>query len=137
VLIYSAYADAHMIVAAIVADGVANKGGSGDDLCEAIRAVARGHPAFPPIPPTAVSAMAARLDPSDVPILGMLVHGNLAAEIADVLGITEPSLDARRWAILKRLTAPPGRPDPPSSPNHSGPLDGEPPRAHQPPEHAP
>lgn len=57
---------------------------SGDDLCQAIRAVARGQPAFPPVPPTAVSALATGLDVSDVPILGMLVqHGHLGAEIAD------------------------------------------------------
>jgi len=50
-----------------------------------------------------------------VAIVGMLVHGSLAAEIADVLGLTETSLDARRWAILKRLTDPTGRPDAPTA----------------------
>lgn len=128
VLIYSAYADVRMTVTAIVAgaDGIASKGGSGDDLCQAIRAVARGQPAFPPVPPTAVSAMAAGLDVSDVPILGMLVHGHLGAEIADALGITEPALDARRRAILMRLTAPPGQPAPATPAQRSGPLDGAP-----------
>jgi len=124
VLIYSAYADGHMTVAAIVAgaDGIASKGGSGDDLCQAIRAVGRGHPAFPTVPATTVSSVAARLDPTDVPILDMLVHGDVTAEIAAAVGVTETSLDAHRRAILKRLTASPasGRR---SRPADRGPLD--------------
>jgi DNA-binding NarL/FixJ family response regulator len=120
VLIYSAYADAPMTVAAVIAgaDGIASKGGRGDDLCLAIRAVGAGRPALPTILPDALRAMAGRLDAGDVPILAMLVHGTPADEIADVLGITHDWLDARRWSILKRLTASPRltrlrRPPPP------------------------
>jgi DNA-binding NarL/FixJ family response regulator len=110
VLIYSAYADARLAIAAIVAgaDGVASKGERADELCLAIRRVASGKRALPEIPPGVLTAAAARIDPGDVPILGMLVHDTPAGEIADVLGISEDWLDARRWAILRRLTEPAG-----------------------------
>jgi DNA-binding NarL/FixJ family response regulator len=106
VLIYSAYADARLAIAAIVAgaDGVASKGERADELCLAIRRVASGKRALPPIPPGMLTAAGARLDPEDVPILGMLVHDTPAGEIADVLGISEDWLDARRWGMLRRLT---------------------------------
>lgn len=112
VLIYSAYADAPLTVATIVAgaDGIANKGGRGDDLCLAVRAVAGGQPALPSVLPSAMSTLAARLDPDDIPILGMLVHGTPPAEIAEVLAISERWLDARRWGMLERLTRSPSAP---------------------------
>jgi DNA-binding NarL/FixJ family response regulator len=106
VLIYSAHADAALTVAAVVAgaDGVVGKGGNADDLCDAIRFVARGHSVRPRILPAALRSTAERLDPADVPILGMLIHRTPPAEIARVLDMTERRLDARRWAMLRRLT---------------------------------
>jgi tellurite resistance protein TerC len=105
VLVYSAYADPPMTIGAIVAgaDGIAGKSSNGDELCLAIRTLANGRTAIPPVPPSALKAIASRLDPDDTPILAMLVHGIPAAEIADVLGITEQWLHTRRWAILKHL----------------------------------
>jgi DNA-binding NarL/FixJ family response regulator len=105
VLVYSAYADPPMTIGAIVAgaDGIASKSSSGDELCHAIRTIADGRTAIPTLTPAALNAMASRLDPADLPILAMLIHGTPAAEIADVLGITEQWLHTRRWAILKRL----------------------------------
>ena len=106
VLLYSAYADAALTVAAIVAgaDGVVSKGDDAADLCAAIRFVAAGRVVRPPIMPTTLRSTAELLDPADVPILGMLVHRTPPAEIARVLGISEQRLDGRRWAILRRLT---------------------------------
>jgi DNA-binding NarL/FixJ family response regulator len=106
VLLYSAHADAPLTVAAVVAgaDGVVGKGGEAADLCEAIRFVAAGRTARPAIPPATLRATAERLDPADVPILGMLVHGTGPDEIARVLRISERRLEARRWAMLRRLT---------------------------------
>lgn len=111
VLVFSAYADARLTIAAIVAgaDGIAGKGGRGDELCDAIRAVADGRRALPHILPEALNAAATRLDPADVPILSMLVHGTPAAEIAEVLRVSDEWVDARRWAVLERLTRPPRR----------------------------
>lgn len=60
-----------------------------------------------PAPSQAVLAEAgAKLDASDLPVLGMLAHGTPADETAATLGKTEAELAARRSAILARLRAP-------------------------------
>jgi DNA-binding NarL/FixJ family response regulator len=106
VLVYSAHTDAALAVAAVVAgaDGVVSKGADADDLCNAIRFVASGRTVRPRILPSTLRSTAERLDPADVPILGMLVHRTPPGEIARVLDMTERRLDARRWAMLRRLT---------------------------------
>ena len=109
VLIFSAYADAPLTVASIIAgaDGIIAKAGIVDGLTYAIRAVARGCPVRPTIGPAALRAVSERLDPNDAAILGMLLHRTPPGEIARVLGISEHWLDVRRWAMLRQLTATP------------------------------
>lgn len=112
VLVYSAYADATLTVAAIVAgaDGIVHKGGDGDELCGAVRAVAAGRRAYPAVTPAALATIGARLDADDIPILGMLIHGTPPDEVARTLGISHEWLSARRWAMVQRLLRrPPGR----------------------------
>jgi DNA-binding NarL/FixJ family response regulator len=106
VVLYSAFADAELAVAAIVAgaDGLASKGSRGDELCRAVRAVAAGRGAMPPPDPASMRRVGERLHADDLPILGMLVHGTPPAEIAHTLGMTPEWLEARRWAMLSRLT---------------------------------
>jgi DNA-binding NarL/FixJ family response regulator len=106
VLVYTAHADAALTVAAVVAgaDGVVGKESDAADLCDAIRFVASGRSVRPKLLPSTLRSTAQRLDPADVPILGMLVHRTPPAEIARVLDMTEGRLDARRWAMLRRLT---------------------------------
>ena len=105
VLVYSAYADPMMVIGAIVAgaDGVAAKTARSDQICDAVRAIADGKPALPPVSLTALRRIAVLLDAGDTPILGMLVHGTPPSEIAEVLAISQDWLDARRWAILQHL----------------------------------
>ena len=106
VILYSAHTDAALTVAAVVAgaDGVVAKGVDADDLCDAIRVVASGRTVRPRILPAPLRSTVARLDPADLPILGMLVHRTPPGEIARVLEMTERRLEARRWAMLRRLT---------------------------------
>jgi DNA-binding NarL/FixJ family response regulator len=94
-----------MVIGAIVAgaDGVVAKTAHGDQICDAVRAIADGQQALPPVSLTAQTRIAARLDPGDTPILGMLLHGVPPCEIAEVLAISEDWLDARRWAMLQQL----------------------------------
>jgi DNA-binding NarL/FixJ family response regulator len=108
ILIYTAYADAPMAIAAIVAgaDGLLSKGTFGDELCHTIRMLARGHRHFPAVSRAYASSLIGRLDTTDQAIAGMLIHGVDAAGIADTLGISEARLEARRGAILEALTAP-------------------------------
>jgi DNA-binding NarL/FixJ family response regulator len=105
VLVYSADADPPMAIGAIVAgaEGIAGKGSPSDELRYAIRWIADGGRWMPEIPPAALNRMAARLEPEDKPILSMLLHATPPTEVADVLGITEKWLHARRWAMLARL----------------------------------
>jgi DNA-binding NarL/FixJ family response regulator len=105
VLLYSAYADPAMAIGAIVAgaDGIASKGSHSDELRNAIGWIANGAHWMPEIPLSALSRMAARLEPQDAPILGMLLHSTPATEIAEVLALTDEQLDARRWAMLEHL----------------------------------
>jgi DNA-binding NarL/FixJ family response regulator len=106
VLIFSAYADAPLAVASIIAgaEGILAKAGIADELTHAIRAVARGCIVRPSIGPAALRSVSERLDPNDAAILGMLVHRTPPPEISRVLGISEHWLDVRRWAMLKQLT---------------------------------
>jgi DNA-binding NarL/FixJ family response regulator len=106
VLIYSAFADARLTVGATIAgaEGVIKKSSRPDELCTALRAIANGLQVMPGAP-SEMAAIAARLDPEDLPILGMLTNGVPPVEVAEVLGITEEWLYARRWAILRRIAA--------------------------------
>jgi DNA-binding NarL/FixJ family response regulator len=111
VVLYSAYADGPLAVAAVIAgaDGVVHKSALADELCRAVRSVARGGRAIPAPSPTARAAVAARLEPDDLPILAMLLDGTDPDEIAQVLGITRGWLAARRWAMLEQLKRLPAR----------------------------
>ena len=109
VLVYSAFADKKLAIPAIVAgaDALVDKGAPTDELLDAIRAVARGATTMPRVPPELMAATAARLDPVDLPILGMLMDRTPAAEIARVLRIDEPELESRLANMLQRLKVPP------------------------------
>jgi DNA-binding NarL/FixJ family response regulator len=111
VLIYSAYADASLAIAAMVAgaDGLVNKAAPADELIDALRIVARGGIVAPPLSPAPMEEAARALDEADLPILGMIASGTLSGEIAEVLGLGEAELAARRAAMVDRLKARLGR----------------------------
>jgi DNA-binding NarL/FixJ family response regulator len=112
VVVYSAFSDGPLAAACVVAgaDGLVSKGGTGAELCHAIRAVARGHSRLPLVPPTLAGAMRRRLGSEEQAIFGMLLAGIHPDDIATTLGITAQSLDTRRWAMLHKLEG--LRPDP-------------------------
>jgi DNA-binding NarL/FixJ family response regulator len=105
VLIYSAYADADLAIPAVLAgaDGLLHKGVTAPELYDAIRAVAQGRTVLPPIPPSLVQAVAAGLDPEDLPVLMMRLSGTPVHELAAALR-TEPSeISHRIDRMLGRL----------------------------------
>ena len=51
-----------------------SKGTEVEELCRAIRLVAAGRTLPPHVRPGTFRSVAERLEPADVPILGMLVH---------------------------------------------------------------
>jgi two-component system response regulator DevR len=102
VIIYSAFADADagLAVRARIAgaEGVLPKAIAPRALLNALR---DGAPST--LDARALRAVGERLDPGDLPILGMLAHGVGTREIEITLGLEPVSLEARRWAMLARL----------------------------------
>jgi DNA-binding NarL/FixJ family response regulator len=105
VLIYSAFADTALAVAAIVAgaDGLLPKATLGEELTIAVRRLVHGRQYFPAIPTSIAAALSARLAPHDQAILSMLIHGVGAGEIAARLGMTPGELEARRQLIVRAI----------------------------------
>jgi DNA-binding NarL/FixJ family response regulator len=101
-VIYSAFADAALAVRATIAgaEAVLPKTASPRALLAVLKGELR-----PPLDPRALRRLGERLDPEDLPILGMLTHGVAHDEIARTLGIDAEWLVARRWAMLARLGA--------------------------------
>ena len=105
VLMYSAYADERLLVLAMIAgaDAFVGKASDPEDLAAMVRALGRGERFQWGASPSALEAVGSRLDPEDLPVLGMLVHGTPPDEIAQTLRMSDAWLVARRWAMLSRL----------------------------------
>jgi DNA-binding NarL/FixJ family response regulator len=106
VVLYSAFADDLLAALAAVAGAAALVHKSADpvELLETLHAVAAGRSPGPRTSPAALATVGAALEPEDLPILGMLLHGTPVADVAETLGMTPEWLLARRWAILRRLS---------------------------------
>ena len=105
VLMFSAYADAKLLVPARLAgaDGMVSKSAPAPELYDAIRTVARGGHVLPPIERQLLDEAAARLDTDDLPILGMVLEGVPHADIADALRIEGEELSRRIDDMIGRL----------------------------------
>ncbi|HEX6714898.1 MAG TPA: response regulator, partial [Thermoleophilaceae bacterium] len=105
VVIYTAFPDDLVALAALVAgaSAVVSKGQLGSELVDGVRAAARGGSVRPRITIDGLVEAAGRVDPDDIPILGMLVHGTSPAEIGQVLGVHERELAGRRKRMLRAL----------------------------------
>jgi two-component system, NarL family, response regulator DevR len=105
VLIYSAFAETALAVAAIVAgaDGLLPKATLGEELTIAVRRLVHGRQYFPAIPASTAAALSARMEPHDQAILSMLIHGVPAGEIASRLDMTPGELEVRRQLIVRAI----------------------------------
>lgn len=105
VLIYSAYAEARLIIPAMVAgaDGVANKAAPAEELFDAIRMIAKGRTLLPPVSRELLELASSRLDPEDLPIMGMVMDRTDRREIAEVLHIQPAELEERIVRMLGAL----------------------------------
>jgi len=105
VLLYSAYADASLVIPAMLAgaDGLVNKGAPAPELYDAVRTVARGERVMPPLSRELLDAAHARLDDEDVPVLMMALDGTSEAELARTVGSTPEEMAHRLDRMIARL----------------------------------
>ena len=105
VLLYSAYADASLVIPSMLAgaDGVVNKGAPANELYDAIRTVARGDRVVPPLSRELLDDANARLHQDDLPILGMALDGTPESEIARTLGLSADEMTHRMDRMISTL----------------------------------
>jgi DNA-binding NarL/FixJ family response regulator len=104
-LVYSAYSERALVAAALLAgaDGLLHKSAGADELCNAIRCAARGIRLFPVVTRDLLEVCGARLDPDDLPILGMLIEGTPRGDVAEVLQLTDDELQQRLTRMVRRM----------------------------------
>jgi len=110
VVIFSAFANDHLAANCLVAGAHAllSKGSLGEELCSAIRLVARGRVLLPRVPPSMARLLRGRLGHEEEITFGMLLAGIPETEIQRVLAVSEEELFQRRARMLAKLEALPG-----------------------------
>jgi DNA-binding NarL/FixJ family response regulator len=111
VVLYSAGGDASLAVTARVAgaDGLVDTAAPAEVLFEAIRLVARGETALPPLDREQLDAAAHRVEPEDLALLAMLMDRTEPAEVAATLRLDKRKLSRRIEKLLGRLRKRPPR----------------------------
>jgi hypothetical protein len=79
------------------------KEASAEELYEAIRLVARGGTALPPLDRAQLDAAAHRVEPEDLALLAMLVDRTEPAEVAATLRLDRRRMARRIERLLARL----------------------------------
>jgi DNA-binding NarL/FixJ family response regulator len=85
------------------ADGMVDKAASPADLFEAIRIVARGDLALPPLTRAQLDAAAHRVEPDDLALLAMLMDRTSQADVAATLHMDRSRVAKRTERVLGRL----------------------------------
>jgi DNA-binding NarL/FixJ family response regulator len=105
VILYTADPEGALVLLARVAcaDGLVDKAADPRELFEAIRVVARGGAALPPLEPEQLDAAAHQIDPEDLALLAMLADGTPAFDAADTLRLDRRKVGRRIERLLGRL----------------------------------
>jgi DNA-binding NarL/FixJ family response regulator len=105
VILYTTLPDDEVEVLARVAgaDGIVDKVAPPVDLFEAIRLVARGDTALPPLTRAQLDAAAHRVEPDDLALLAMLIDRTSPADVAATLHIDRGRVAKRTERVLGRL----------------------------------
>ena len=105
VLLYHGTPDPALGILARVAgaDGLVDKAQEPRVLFEAIRVVARGGQALPPVGPEALEAAAHRVEGDDLALLAMLVDGTSADDVAEALRLDGRRVARRTERVLGQL----------------------------------
>jgi DNA-binding NarL/FixJ family response regulator len=111
VVLYSAGTDKTLPVTARVAgaDGLVDKAADAEQLFEAIRLVARGETALPPLDRQLLDAAAHQVEPEDLALLAMLMDRTEPAEVAATLRLDKRKLSRRIEKLLGKLRTRPPR----------------------------
>jgi DNA-binding NarL/FixJ family response regulator len=109
VILYTAEPEASLGLLARVAGaaGVVDKAAEPEELFEAVRVVARGGSALPPLPASELDAAAHRVEPDDLALLAMLADRTPPAEVAEALRLDRRRLARRTERLIGRLRARP------------------------------
>ncbi len=112
VIFYTALPDDEVELLARIAgaDGIVDKAAAPADLFEAIRLVARGETALPPLTREQLDGAAHRVEPDDLALLAMLVDRTPPADVAATLHMDRSRVAKRTERVLGRLRN--GRPAP-------------------------
>jgi DNA-binding NarL/FixJ family response regulator len=105
VIFYTSLPDDEVELLARVAgaDGIVDKSAAPVDLFEAIRIVARGDTALPPLTRAQLDAAAHRVEPDDLALLAMLMDRTSLADVAATLHIDRGRVAKRTERLLGRL----------------------------------
>jgi DNA-binding NarL/FixJ family response regulator len=108
VILYTSLPDDEVELLARVAgaDGLIDKAAHPAELFEAIRLVARGGAALPPLTRSQLDAAAHSVEPDDLALLSMLVDGTSAADVAETLHMTRSRVAKRTERVIGRLRRP-------------------------------
>ena len=111
VLLYTAQPDDEVELLARVAgaDGLVDKAAPPYELFDAIRLVARGETALPPLTRAQLDAAAHRVEPDDLALLAMLVDRTSPADMAATLHMDRTRVAKRTERVLGRLRRRPAR----------------------------
>jgi DNA-binding NarL/FixJ family response regulator len=111
VVLYSAGGDPSLPVTARVAgaDGLVDKAAPAEELFEAIRCVARGQTALPPLDREQLDAAAHRVDAEDLALLAMLMDRTEPSDVAATLRLDRRKVARRVERLLGRLRSQPSR----------------------------
>jgi DNA-binding NarL/FixJ family response regulator len=104
VVLYTAPdAEVELLARVAGADGLVDKAAPPADLFEAIRLVARGETALPPLTREQLDAAAHRVEPDDLALLAMLVDRTSPADVAAALHMDRSRVAKRTERVLGRL----------------------------------
>jgi DNA-binding NarL/FixJ family response regulator len=105
VILYTASPDGELELLARIAgaDGLVDKAAAPGELFEAIRLVARGETALPPLTREQLDAAAHRVEPDDLALLAMLVDRTSPADVAATLHMDRSRVAKRTERVLGRL----------------------------------
>ena len=105
VVIYSAYADSSLAIAAVAAgaDGILNKSAPATELFEAIRTVASGGKVLPTLTAVAIGEAEDKVDAEDRPVLALLLDATALPDVADAIGIPLDVAAERVQGVIRRL----------------------------------